>query len=68
MSPASQNESIGIVAKYIIQIWFIEEIKEVKCRSISSDEATSVYVQVWMCIYIYIYTYIYICMYIMFLS
>ena len=34
MSPASQNEFIGIVAKFIIQIRLSEEIKEVKFPSI----------------------------------
>ena len=40
MSPASQNEFIGIAAKFIIQIWFIEEIKEVKFPSIYETVVT----------------------------
>ena len=40
MSPTSQSKLISIVAKYIIQIW----LKDVKCRSISAKEVTSVYV------------------------
>ena len=65
MGATSQNELIDIIAKYIIQIWLTEEIREIKCR-------TSVYVNVYICIcicvcifiyviyVIYIYIYIYI--------
>ena len=77
MGATSQNELIDIIAKYIIQIWLTEEIREIKCR-------TSVYVNVYICICIcvcifiyviyviyiyiyiyiyYIYTYIHICIY-----
>ena len=60
MSPTSQNELISIVEICIIQIWRIEEIKELKCTSIS---AVYVYIfiyteSVYMYIYIYIYIYI----------
>ena len=41
MSSACQNELIDISAKLIIQKWTIEEIKEVKSRSISAGEGTS---------------------------
>ena len=42
MSLTNENELIGIVAKYTIQIL----LKKVKCRSISVDEVTYVYVHV----------------------
>ena len=61
MSPTSQNQLIGIFANYIIQIWLIEEIKEVKCRSISADEVTSVFVYVHVCKCICVYTCMYLC-------
>ena len=50
MSLTSQNELIGIIAKYAIKIW----LKKVKCRSISVDKVTYVYV------YVYIYVYVYV--------
>ena len=44
MSPINQNELIGIVAKYTIQIW----LKKIKSRSISVDKVSYVYVYVYV--------------------
>ena len=40
MSPTSENNLISIVAKYIIQKWLIEEIKEIK-YSISAEKVSN---------------------------
>ena len=73
MSPTSQNRLIGIVTKCIIQRSFTQEIKEVKHRSISSDEVTSVHVYMYicicvcvymcMCVYVYMFVYVYLYFY-----
>ena len=52
MSLASQNKLIGIVAKYLIQIWLIEEMKQVKCCSISAADVSDVYMCIKLCMYI----------------
>ena len=51
ISTPSQNELTGIVTKYTLQIW----LKKIKCRSISVDEVTNVYVYVYICISVCIY-------------
>ena len=63
MSSRSQNELIGIVAKYIFQKWHIEENKKVNYRSISANK---VYVCMCVCMYVcmYVYMYVCVCMYI----
>ena len=49
-SSTIQNELIGILVKYIIQKWLIEEIKEVNDRSAVANEVTTVYVHVCRCV------------------
>ena len=62
-------EFIAIVAKYIIQIQLIEEIKQVKCRFILADEVTNVHLFVYIRIYVHrcMYMCLWTCMYVIYI-